>query len=121
MPSSLFKQIRDVVKIVPFGKVLTYGDVAEIVGIADARKVGWALHGNQDKTIPCHRIVKKNGYIAASYQSTVDPILRDGSKISGFNFAGPSEQKVLLEREGVTFISDGQVDMEKYRWQMSTL
>lgn len=94
--TSLFDQIRLVVKKIPKGKVLTYGDVARIVGITDSRKVGWALHGNQDEEIPCHRVVKKNGFIAANY-----------------SLGGGAEQKRRLEVEGVKFISEMQVDMTK--------
>jgi len=54
----LFDDIREVVRKIPKGKVSTYGDIAAMVGTTDARKAGWALHGNQDKTIPCHRVVK---------------------------------------------------------------
>jgi len=96
---SLFEDIRNVVKKIPKGKVSTYGDVAAMVGTTDARKAGWALHGNQDKTIPCHRVVKKDGTLAKN-----------------FSLGGWDEQQKLLEADGVVFTTDHQVDMETYRW-----
>ncbi len=96
---SLFKQIREVVKQIPKGNVLTYGDVAKIVGITDARKVGWAVYGNQDKNIPCHRVVAK-----------------DGSLAEKFSLGGWKEQKLRLLEDGTSFISEKIVDLKKCRW-----
>ncbi len=95
----LFDQIRNIVKTIPKGKVLTYGDVAKMVGISDSRKVGWALHGNQDPSIPCHRVIKKDGYLAQNY-----------------SLGGWAGQKDRLVAEGVTFTAEYQVDMSKHRW-----
>ena len=50
MKGNVFTTIRAFVKTIPYGKVVTYGDVAKAIGIRDARKVGWALHGNTDPT-----------------------------------------------------------------------
>ncbi len=114
--NSIFDQIRAVVKSIPRGKVLTYGDVAKIIGLADARKVGWALHGNNDPLIPCHRVVKKDGFLAMSYQSDKDPILKNDLSRVEFNFSSPDEQRALLEKESVTFVGDYQVDLKTCRW-----
>lgn len=114
MSDGLFDQIREVVKKIPAGKVLTYGDVATLVGTSDARKVGFALHGNRDASIPCHRIVKKSGYLAESYQSPHDPLMQDESKTGEFNFSNRDEQAILLVNEGVTFAGPYQVDIEKH-------
>ena len=96
----LFSSIRNVVSKIPKGKVLTYGDVARIIGTKDARKVGWALYGNQDPNIPCQRVVKANGYLAERY-----------------SLGGANGQKKLLVLDGVTFISDSQVDIKKHHWR----
>ena len=93
----LFAHIRSVVKTITKGKVLTYGDVAKLVGITDSRKVGWALHGNRDPDIPCPRVVKKDGFIAKEY-----------------SLGGWDEQKARFKAEGVTFTSEYQVDMSKH-------
>lgn len=96
---SLFQKIRDIVKQIPEGKVLTYGDVAKIIGITDARKVGWAVYGNRDKNIPCHRVVAKDGSVAEK-----------------FSLGGWKEQKLRLLEDGVCFISEKVVNLEKCRW-----
>lgn len=92
----LFESIRQVVRIIPKGKVLTYGQVASRVGIADARKVGWALYGNKDPTLPCHRVVGKGGRLAKK-----------------FSLGGLKEQRKRLLREGVVLCNPTTVDMVK--------
>lgn len=93
---NFFERVYEVVKKIPKGKVMTYGDVAKVLGTRDARKVGWALHGNKDPKIPCHRVVNKDGRVATNYA-----------------FEGWEEQKRKLLAEGVTFKSDKNVDLSK--------
>ena len=100
--TGLFVKIRKVVSKIPKGKVLTYGDVARIVGTKDARKIGWALYGNQDLAVPCQRVVKANGFLAENY-----------------SLGGSNGQRKLLLADGVKFIKTGQVDMEKHHWDIS--
>mgnify|MGYP001613369909 FL=1 len=90
----MFEKIRKIVSQIPGGKVLTYGDVARLVSTKDARKVGWALHGNQDPNIPCHRVVQAGGTLAENY-----------------SMGTWTEQKSRLQSEGVRFITDRQIDM----------
>ena len=93
------KRIYEVVRSIPKGCVMSYGQVAHLAGNPrGARAVGFALHRNpQPGVIPCHRVV-----------------FRDGSLAPGFAFGGPDEQRRLLEAEGVGFTEDGRVDMEKF-------
>ena len=86
--SNFFAKVYDVVKQIPKGQVLTYGQVAAKCGNPRAsRIVGCALHVNPDnQNIPCHRVV-----------------FRDGSLAPGFAFGGPGAQKALLIGEGVGF------------------
>ena len=94
-----FEKIYEVVRQVPFGMVTTYGKVAQLSGINNARLVGYALSILQANTeIPWHRIVNRDGEI--SY--------REG--------AGPSLQKTMLESEGVVFNKKGCINLEIYRW-----
>lgn len=99
---NFFDGVYRAVRNIPKGKVLSYGDVARLVGAPRcARQVGWALHVNpQPGVIPCHRVVFK-----------------DGSICPGFAFGGEEAQAALLESEGVQ-VRDGKVDMEKYRWKI---
>jgi len=66
MPN-FFERVYDVVKKIPAGKVMTYGQVAELVGTKDARKVGFALHANNKSEVPCHRVVNKEGKLAENF------------------------------------------------------
>ena len=85
--NNFFQQVYEVVKKIPDGKVMTYGQIAEAIGSKDARKVGWALHANKDGSIvPCHRVVNKDGGLAP-----------------GYAFGGLDAQKARLIAEGIKF------------------
>jgi len=93
-----FKKIRTLVAKIPKGKVATYGDIARLAGITDARVVGWAIRGNTDPKIPCQRVVKADGSVAENYGA-----------------ADWREQKSRLLSEGVSFKAQKRVDLEKHR------
>lgn len=97
MADSLFIKIRKLVSLIPKGKVTTYGEVARAAGISDARKVGWAVYGNQDRNIPCHRVVSKEGNLAER-----------------FSLGGWQEQRLRLEEDGIEFDEEKRVDLNKY-------
>ena len=100
--SDFFNAVYEFVKTVPKGKVVSYGDVAMAIGSPRAsRQVGWALHSNPyPGIVPCHRVVFK-----------------DGSLAPGFAFGGREVQKAMLTEEGVEFIEEFRVNMNKCRWQ----
>ena len=97
-----FERIYETVCKIPAGKVSTYGQVALLAGNPRwARVVGYALHQNPAfGRIPCHRVVN-----------------REGRTAPGFAFGGSDVQRRMLENEGVTFLPNGRVDMEKHLWQ----
>jgi len=97
----VFKNFYEVVRGIPRGRVMSYGQVARLAGFARcARQVGYALHGNPDSsTIPCHRVVFKDGRLSPA-----------------FAFGGENRQRELLEDEGVTFINS-KVDMAECQVQ----
>ena len=99
------KRIYEVVKQIPYGRVATYADVAELAGDRKmARAVGNALHKNPDpEHIPCYRVVNAKGELAG-----------------GFAFGGAEVQAGLLEAEGVE-VRDGVVDLERFRWTEKSL
>ena len=94
-----FEKIYEVVRNIPKGKVATYGQVACLAGNPRwSRVVGYALHANPDQsTIPCHRVVNREGKVAP-----------------GFAFGGDEVQRQLLEAEGIVFEANGRIDLEKY-------
>ena len=100
---NFFFFVYKVVKQIPAGKVLSYGDVARLAGNPKmSRQVGWALHVNPEQgVIPCHRVVFK-----------------DGSLANGFAFGGREVQRDMLIKEGVEVSRDFKIDMKKFRWQV---
>jgi len=96
--SNFFQRVYFVVQQIPKGKVATYGQIARVLRTRDARRVGHALHANKDKTVPCHRVVNREGKLAKNF---------------GFN--GWSEQARRLEREGVE-VKEGKVELKKYEF-----
>jgi methylated-DNA-protein-cysteine methyltransferase-like protein len=97
---SVFDQIRDLVKTIPKGKVTTYGAIARFLGLKSARVVGWALKGNQNPLIPCHRVIQKQGTLAKN-----------------FSLGGDLGQKQRLENDGIIFDKHNHIDMSQYYWQ----
>lgn len=95
-----FQKVYDVVAKIPYGKVATYGDIAEACGIrSSARTVGWALNGAKDSGLPCHRVVNRFGALTGK-----------------IHFGDPDLMKELLISEGITFDKDGCVEIDKHKW-----
>ena len=114
MKSGLFSKIYQIVKKIPEGKVVTYGQIAKEVQGAkgekqngrreegiDARLVGYALHANRDREVPCHRVVNRKGRVALN-----------------FAMGGWQEQRRRLKAEGVKFINRRQVDLAECKYQI---
>lgn len=81
-------------KIIPKGKVSTYKEIAEALNCKAYRAVGSALNKNQNKDVPCHRIVGVNGNLV------------------GFAY-GLEKKRELLENEGVKIMNNKVVDFEE--------
>lgn len=98
-----FERIYEIIKQIPKGKVASYGRVAALAGNpAWSRVVGYALHVNPDPdSIPCYRVVTKDGKLSEA-----------------FAFGGINVQRELLEKDGVGFLADGRVDMDKFEWRL---
>ena len=89
-------QVYEIVKQIPHGKVISYGDIAKLLGKPrGAREVGWAM-SNCPEGFPWQRVVMANG------------------SITGGGFA--DIRRDLLVSEGVEFLPDGRVDMKKSKW-----
>lgn len=83
----IFQKIRQIICKIPTGKVSTYGAIARSVGTSP-RVVGWALRGNSDMTIPCHRVVKSDGSLAAQFSLGNWPEQRRRLLTEGIEFSG---------------------------------
>ena len=102
MQQSFFEKVYKVLKQIPVGKVVTYGQIAYAIGAPRcARQVGYALHVNpQPFVIPCHRVVNRFGRLAPA-----------------FAFGGEDVQAELLRKEGVAVDENYTVDLNKYLYQ----
>lgn len=95
-----FDRVFSIVKKIPYGKVTTYGHIAEVCGIkSSARTVGWALNGAKNSNLPCHRVVNRFGALTGK-----------------LHFGSPFIMEELLRSEGVEFDKNGNVLLEKYLW-----
>ena len=97
MGNGQFDQVHEVVRQIPPGKVVTYGQIAFWLGWTHgARTVGWAMRvAPASKAIPWHRVVNSKGRIS---------------------IADDDEQRVRLEAEGVLFDATGRINLNFYRW-----
>ncbi|MBV9848462.1 MAG: MGMT family protein [Armatimonadetes bacterium] len=94
-----FEAIFAVVRAIPPGRVMSYGQVGRETGCA-ARTVGWAMANVPgDDSVPWQRVVGADGYLRIGRRSVA---LQD-------------VQRKLLEREGVTFLENGCVDMARHQ------
>lgn len=97
-----FERVYDIVAHIPFGKVLSYSQIACYLGYPQSsRMVGWAMH-TCPMGLPWYRVIKKNGEL---------PFPRDSSDYK--------KQYQLLEKESIEFLPDGIVDMNRYEWEIS--
>jgi methylated-DNA-protein-cysteine methyltransferase related protein len=95
-PPTLDQAVLAAVRLIPRGRVMTYGDVAEYVGTRAARNVGRILAGagNVDDELPWHRVVRADGTCAEHIRA---------------------EQLQRLRGEGVPFVR-GRIDLDRARW-----
>ncbi|MBI4783592.1 MAG: MGMT family protein [Oscillatoriophycideae cyanobacterium NC_groundwater_1537_Pr4_S-0.65um_50_18] len=101
---STYDAIYAVVRQIPWGRVATYGQVAELAHLpGQARLVGYALFQMQRSDLPWHRVINAKGEI--SYSS-----FRQGADYL---------QRSLLEQEGIVFSAENKVSLKDYRWQPS--
>jgi methylated-DNA-protein-cysteine methyltransferase-like protein len=96
LSGSFFEQVYSVVEQIPFGKVISYGQISWLLGRPrSAREVGRAMR-YCPQHLPAHRVVMSDGSISGGIHADL--------------------RKAILESEGVTFLSDNRVDMKVCRW-----
>lgn len=97
-----FQDVYAVVRLIPKGRVTSYGAIAKYLGAArSSRMVGWAMnaaHG-QRPAVPAQRVVNRNGELTGKH-----------------HFATPFLMQELLEREGVQVKNDRVVDFKTRFW-----
>lgn len=97
---NFFDKVYEVAKKIPYGRVTSYGAIANYLGTArSARMVGYAMNGSVGKDVPAHRVVNRKGLLTGKH-----------------HFDGTNLMQQLLESEG-TKIEDNQIqDFEKVFW-----
>ena len=86
------EKVRDVVKGIPKGNVMTYGDVAKKAGAPGAaRAVGSIMAANYDPEVPCHRVVPANANLSGDPKKI---------KVGNYNRGGAQKKIALLREEG---------------------
>ena len=97
-----FERVYEVTRMIPYGRVTTYGAIASYLGAPGAaRMVGWAM--NQSHTspeyIPAHRVVNRVGLLTGKH-----------------HFEGSNQMQELLENEGAIIVENRIINMAKLFW-----
>lgn len=102
--AGFFEKVYDVVKLIPQGRVTSYGAIARFLGSAQSsRMVGWAMNNvSKMEDIPAHRVVNRNGLLTGKH-----------------HFPGTYVMQQLLEEEGVEVYDDRVVHFERHFWDPS--
>jgi methylated-DNA-protein-cysteine methyltransferase-like protein len=93
------ERVFRIVRRIPRGRVMTYGQIAEILGEGyTPRTVGFVMHSSNDKT-PWHRVINAQG----------------GCSTRGLVLPHDKQQR-MLEAEGVSFNERGRCELKEYLW-----
>ena len=103
--ASFFEDVWEVVRLIPKGRVTSYGAIAKYLGTKmSARMVGWAMNAaHADETIPAQRVVNRNGMLSGKA-----------------HFGEPGRMQQLLEKDGVKVERDTVVDYKNLLWDPAT-
>ena len=100
-----FEKVYEVARLIPYGKVTSYGAIAVYLGAArSARMVGWAMNkAHNFDDIPAHRVVNRKGLLTGKH-----------------HFDGTNLMQQLLENEGIVVIDNQIQDLDKHFWDPFT-
>jgi methylated-DNA-protein-cysteine methyltransferase-like protein len=98
---NFFEKVYAVARLIPFGKVTSYGAIARYLGsTGSARMVGWAMNASHgDETIPAHRVVNSKGILTGKH-----------------HFDGTNLMQQLLESEGAIIENYQIVNFKELFW-----
>lgn len=104
MKTDFFSEVYEVVKLIPRGRVTTYGAIAKYLGAkSSARMVGWALNAaHQYPEVPAQRVVNRLGLLTGR-----------------IHFGHPTAMQELLEYEGVEIQNDQVKNFTQLFWDPS--
>lgn len=102
--NNFFADVYEVVKLIPKGRVSSYGAIAAYLGTrGSARMVGWAMNSASARDdVPAHRVVNRNGLLTGKH-----------------HFGSPNRMEKLLVQEGIVIENDRVRDFEKLLWDPS--
>ncbi|MCX7550988.1 MGMT family protein [Xanthomarina sp. F2636L] len=87
---NFFEKVYQVAKLIPYGRVTSYGAIAKYLGAArSARMVGYAMNGSHTKDVPAHRVVNRKGLLTGKH-----------------HFDGTNLMQQLLESEGIEVVDN---------------
>lgn len=94
------ERVYEIVRRIPTGRVMTYGQIAELLGEGyTPRTVGFVMHSADEETTPWHRVINSQG--ACSTGRIIMP---------------PDKQQRMLEAEGIEFDARARCNLGRYRW-----
>ena len=98
-----FEQVYEVVRLIPKGRVTSYGSIAKALGTPkSSRIVGWAMNASHKyPDIPAHRVLNRNGLLTGK-----------------MHFESPTRMQELLEQEGIKVDKDRVVDFQRLFWDV---
>ncbi|MCY4561712.1 MAG: MGMT family protein [Flavobacteriaceae bacterium] len=99
--NDFFDRVYQIVRLIPRGRVTTYGTIARILGSPQsARMVGWALNSSHKfSDIPAHRVVNRHGLLTGKH-----------------HFEDPNQMQRLLQAEGIKIKNDQIQDFDTLLW-----
>lgn len=100
-----FTQVYEVVRLIPAGRVTSYGAIANYLGTGgSARMVGWAMNASHTHPgfVPAHRVVNRNGLLTGKH-----------------HFDNPNAMQELLEAEGLIIEDDQILNFTERFWDPS--
>ena len=99
--ADFFERVYEVVKLIPEGRVTSYGAIANYLGAKrSSRMVGWAMNAaHQHPEIPAHRVVNRQGLLTGK-----------------MHFADPNEMEQRLALEGINVVNDQVQDFKTVYW-----
>lgn len=101
---SFFEKVYIVARLIPEGRVTSYGAIAKYLGAAkSARMVGWAMNASKGKEVPAHRVVNKQGLLTGKQ-----------------HFQGTNLMQQLLENEGIVIIDNQIQNLSTHFWDPQT-
>lgn len=99
---NFFEKVYEVVRLIPEGRVTTYGAIARFIGSPQsARMVGWALNSTKQlpEWIPAHRVVNRDGLLTGK-----------------LHFQNNNTMREMLESEGIDTLNDKILNFNNILW-----